>query len=780
MKIRFAKFPLVVIGAGILSLCAFSYAYAAEQNASIKLKKDRSSGLFELSIIDPDGIQEFSLKPPSKLPYGGGIDCKRTFSITNVTFDDPSDFTPVMNATVTDCKGNIAEFEITPPVNGMAQGVAVGKQETSEPAKSAPASSGGGGAAAAEPAKDEAPDKNDIVYPVKELGNCASEDACVAYCDDAARADQCIAFAKKYKLVPQEDVAHFEKFKGTKGPGGCASVKSCESYCNSTDHINECIAWAEEHDFFTPEKLAEAKKYQGLIQSGKQFPGGCKDRASCEAYCTEGSHIDECIAFFEENGLVSGEELAEIKKFAPLMKRGETPGGCKGKEVCEKYCSSDDHIDECIAFAEKNDLLSEKDREIIKKTGGRGPGGCRGKAQCEAYCVERGEECMAWAEEHGLMSKEDAERARGGMQRFKEEMGNMPPEVALCMQEAMGGKNTERMQRGEMVFDPHMQEKIQSCMQGLGKDLGIEIREDGSFKGPGGCSSQAECTTFCTENHEDPQCAAMIQKFGGGESVGFEGPGGCRGKEECMKYCEANPKECEGFARPGEGIRMTGEHGGTGPGKEFPQHERAGPDCSPKGTVASFVCAVNGKGARPGAETTYFNECTAQAHGAEILYGDACKGHAPCTTIADPVCGNDGNTWVHACHAEREGGGVQYVGACKSNSSGYQQESQKQNEEYRKQYEEQYRKQYEEQTRQSPPPEFQKQQYEQQYREAPPQYAPQGEQPSPEQQYQQEFQKQYDEQYRQQYEQQTSQYQDQYKQPSQDQLQLQQEPPPAQ
>ena len=94
--------------------------------------------------------------------------------------------------------------------------------------------------------------------------------------------------------------------------------------------------------------------------------------------------------------------------------------------------------------------------------------------------------------------------------------------------------------------------------------------------------------------------------------------------------------------------------------------------CSPKGTVASFVCAKNGRNSSGGPETTYFNRCTAEQDGAEVLYEGVCKGHKPCGSVANPVCGNDGNTWVSECYAIQEGGGVKYEGVCKNQSAGGQ------------------------------------------------------------------------------------------------------------
>ena len=122
--------------------------------------------------------------------------------------------------------------------------------------------------------------------------------------------------------------------------------------------------------------------------------------------------MEECLNFAEKSGFLPKDEIEQARKILPLMKNGETPGGCASREQCENYCSADEHLDECIAFANKAGLLSDEEREMIKKTGGKGPGGCRGKAQCETYCEENGEECFKFAQEHGLMSEKDLEQIR--------------------------------------------------------------------------------------------------------------------------------------------------------------------------------------------------------------------------------------------------------------------------------------------------------------------------------------------------------------------------------
>ena len=409
---------------------------AAANDSSITLKRDPGAERFTLTIKDPDGIQEFSLKPATQFRYGAGLsNCPKTFSITEVSFIDPVDFEPTMSAYVVDCKNNTENLEIAPPKNNMAKSVPViEKQETPPPSTPVPSQ---------EPKKEQKAGPlsvSDISYPVRELGNCQDEAACRSYCDNSQRAKECFAFAKKYNLISEKEAAEAkERFlEVTKGPGGCNSGTSCETYCNNVDHLDECIAFAEKSGYYSGDNLAEAKKFQELVKSGASFPGGCKNRNTCEVYCSDAHHMEECLNFADKSGFMPKEEVEQARKILPFMQRGETPGGCTSKEQCETYCSEDAHSEECIAFGEKVGLISPEDAAIIKKTGGKGPGNCHSKQQCEAYCEDNSDECFKWAQDNGMMSDGDLANMKNGMAHFKESLDKMPPEVTQCLKDAVG------------------------------------------------------------------------------------------------------------------------------------------------------------------------------------------------------------------------------------------------------------------------------------------------------------------------------------------------------
>ena len=269
--------------------------------------------------------------------------------------------------------------------------------------------------------------KDGILYPVLELGGCKDEQACRAFCDERSSVENqkaCIAFAKKHNLLPPEELREAEYYVITlgitRGPGGCKDRATCDSYCEDTAHLDECLDFAERHSLRSAEEIAEGRKVASALKQGAGLPGGCRTRAECTAYCDSPAHMRVCVEFAEKSGFISKEEADEAKKIIPLIEQGgKTPGACARKDACEAYCYDPSHIDECLAFAEKAGLLPPDELADAKKVAlfiksGQTPGGCRRRAECEQYCSDAAhfEECVAFGEQAGLMTREDAELAR--------------------------------------------------------------------------------------------------------------------------------------------------------------------------------------------------------------------------------------------------------------------------------------------------------------------------------------------------------------------------------
>ncbi len=647
---------------------AISYALIAQAqsnlNSSVSVKKQTDGNGFAFTIADPEGIEAFSFQPAKSSAYGGGLNCPTKFSNNNVQFIDPEDFDPAMKVSITDCKKNVAEFEIGPLKNGAGKGVLTNKpQEETTPIPIPTVAPKSSEKTTAPVTESTGSSKENIQYPVKELGNCTDEKSCRSYCDKPDNYSECFAFAKKNGLL-EDDLAdksevELEEFaqalkKG--GPGGCQTQSSCETYCNEASRLNECLVFAEKHNLMKGSELEEAKKVQAVLAGGGSLPGGCKNKKECDAYCGGPDHADECLAFAEKAGFMPPEEIKQARKAMELMARGETPGNCRSKEQCEAYCEGGEHFEECIAFAEKAGFIPPDELAMIKKTGGKGPGGCKGKAQCDAFCQDGNnfEQCVAFAEEHGFMKKEEAEMARktGGKgpgdckgREECEAFCQNPNNQETCFNFAkdkglLSEDDLKRMEEGRQSFSKALGEappEVRECLDALGIREGMPPTRDVS-------KQMDECFRSAFQGQGGPGGGSP-----GGPGGGFSGPGGCTNPEECQAFCEENPEECQGSGPPGGG--PGGNAGGFTECGIIP------------GAVAKPVCGINGKGAPPGKEISYFNRCHAEQSRVQILHEGACN-EEECPGIADPVCGNDGSNWTSPCAAKKDGGGVKHKGIC--------------------------------------------------------------------------------------------------------------------
>ncbi|MBI2278603.1 MAG: hypothetical protein HYU81_00905 [Candidatus Brennerbacteria bacterium] len=402
------------------------------------------------------------------------------------------------------------------------------------------------GAVAVVPALAQEGNVAKIEFPVAELGNCGSEQACKTYCDDPAHIKACVNFAEQNGLMSRAEAATARKFAegAFKGPGGCTSRESCESYCDDVSRINECVAFAESQGFLPPEELAEVKQVQSAIARGV-VPPACGNKRACESYCRAPAHMQECIAFGEAAGFIKGQELEDAKKVLGAIEKGVTPPPCGGKKECDTYCGEEANFPQCIAFAEAAGFMSKEEVAIAKKTGGKGPGGCRGE-ECKTYCDNPANQgiCFAFAKEHGLLKQEDLQRMEEGKAKFAEGLRQAPPEVAECLKSTVGEEVLNKLATEGGMPPRDLGEKMRACFENFRPRPSEEFREGGPSQG----------------NFQGPPSFGE----GFGESQGaFSGPGGCTSPEECRSYCESNPEACANFGggmiREGREIPRPGE-----------------------------------------------------------------------------------------------------------------------------------------------------------------------------------------------------------------------------
>jgi len=376
--------------------------------------------------------------------------------------------------------------------------------------------------------------KIDASFPIQELGNCENETACRAFCEKHENIIPCINFAEKQGLVSPDEAKKAKAFaKSGEGPGNCKTQKECEEYCANPGHQDACLTFAAEHGLISEKEYQDARMVTKVLKAGGQLPGGCKNRAECEnycsdtsradeclgfaekaglmspeeikeaqmalkailsgikppgncqnkkqcdAYCKDSSHIEECLGFAEKAGFVSAKEAAEAKKMLPLIAKGETPGGCKTKKECEAFCDLPENSDSCLSFAEKTGLISKEEAEMARKTGGKGPGGCRSKQACEEFCnkVENQNECFKFAEKYDLITPDKLAAIKEGMGRVRAGLAQAPEEVVNCLKTNLGEDIISKIESGDFMPSQQMGNQMKNCFEKFVSETKQKIQE---------------------------------------------------------------------------------------------------------------------------------------------------------------------------------------------------------------------------------------------------------------------------------------------------------------
>lgn len=373
-----------------------------------------------------------------------------------------------------------------------------------------------------------------IVFPIPELGNCADQVACKAYCDDLANRASCVEFAEKHNLARKTTVSEQKPFSG-EGPGGCTDKNSCRTYCEDASHAEECLSFAEKNGLMKKEEVERARKF--VKQTG---PGGCRGDA-CRDYCADTAHVDECVKFAEENNFISKEDAARAKKMMQAAQKGG-PGGCKGSE-CQAYCMTTEHQKECYEFAKKEGFTRPEDderfetgqklKQALEQTGG--PGGCKSEEACRAYCMDAShvEECIAFAASKGGVPQD---RAKKMLEEFSKRQEGFP-----------GAPGMEGMEQRMEKFNEMQKQFLQSRppegfeKNGFPPSAGFqEGRPDTRTGGPGGCSSAEECMKYCAEHMEE--CAKFANQPAPGMIQGKDPAQFEEGRKKFTEPIERNEK----------------------------------------------------------------------------------------------------------------------------------------------------------------------------------------------------------------------------------------------
>ncbi|MBN2096274.1 hypothetical protein JW752_02630, partial [Candidatus Peregrinibacteria bacterium] len=357
-----------------------------------------------------------------------------------------------------------------------------------------------------------------VEFPVAELGNCKSVEECRTYCDVVENKEACLFFAENNNLMSSEQVTMARTFisLGMTGPGGCKGKIECAEYCDDVANLEECTAFGRENNLMTPQQLEESEKVMTALKSGTK-PPACDSREECDYFCAMPEHMEECIqfgadagilppeeegnarkvlttiqngvvppcygkecettchihsgylpecaAFAQAAGITSPSEMAIIQRILTAIEEGMTIPECDSEEECKDYCSQPAHMGDCIKFAETAGIISAEAALKARQTEGKGPGGCTSKEECDAFCEDpaHSETCFNFAKENGLISDQDLKDMEKNQRTMQASLNNMPEEVSSCLNASIGMETVEKLRNGSMVPGPEVGDQMKNC-----------------------------------------------------------------------------------------------------------------------------------------------------------------------------------------------------------------------------------------------------------------------------------------------------------------------------
>lgn len=311
-------------------------------------------------------------------------------------------------------------------------------------------------------------------YPITDLGGCKDKVDCMNFCNKTENISACINYGEKNNMISAEEARLSkkvaEKLKDGKMPGNCKTKDECEKFCQgNVTNLEECLSFVDEVGF-SNSGVEEGKKILKALKEGAKMPGDCKNKGQCEKYCEDPEHIDECLGFAEKAQILSADDLAEAKKVAPFLRSGQTPGKCKTKLECENFCNDEANSDVCLSFAEKAGFISKEEFEMAKKAGGKGPGGCKGTEECNKYCQDQShmQECIDFGIKVGAIKEEDVKKIKEGGKMIKDGLEKIPEgarsAAESCLKNIFGG-DFEGVLDGKVQITKDQGDKVEGCFE---------------------------------------------------------------------------------------------------------------------------------------------------------------------------------------------------------------------------------------------------------------------------------------------------------------------------
>lgn len=216
--------------------------------------------------------------------------------------------------------------------------------------------------------------------------------------------------------------------------------------------------------------------------SSLQYPiaalGNCGSVSACRTYCNNPSNEGACLAFAEQNRLMTQEQVQRAQAFLALVQNGGTPGNCSSASACRTYCSDASHGSECLAFAEKEGFVSQAQVQAIQQNAGKGPGGCDSEQACTAFCnnAQNQTACLDFAKRNGLISEVQAQNIQQSATGLKIGLAQFPGQVVNCLKSELGDSAVGELESGNLTPNASTSATVTSCFNAYKSQIQSRFR----------------------------------------------------------------------------------------------------------------------------------------------------------------------------------------------------------------------------------------------------------------------------------------------------------------
>jgi hypothetical protein len=364
-----------------------------------------------------------------------------------------------------------------------------------------------------------------VQYPIQQLGNCANQAECYAYCQVWEHTPICWSYQKylmKNNVLGESTESGTQTSMATlKFPipelGNCKNIRACAVFCDNPINQTACTNFGKEKGLIQVTPIVQNS--QVFVQARQTL--GCINETSCRTLCEQPAYHDRCVAFARSQGLIPQITTKPTPTIQPeLFIATQQELGCNTQDTCAAFCSIPTNRSACNLFALTHSLIKpthipEKKSEVLQEA--QKEFGCTSIDSCSTFCSvpENQPKCIDLAKRFGKVVQIEPTRLPLPSSR---PLTPSPMKMYREMDIRSTPVPTQELQmRQETVNESETED------EGLTEPTKIPTR-----------TPTIRPTEVRLISPTRPPAGGLL-------------PSGCTTDDQCKQICEANPGLCPGF-----------------------------------------------------------------------------------------------------------------------------------------------------------------------------------------------------------------------------------------